>query len=72
MSKNEEEYGLTQKGLDAITEIIKRSPQYKELILKILDDLEDIKYDIIHDQEPDIIAYIEKWEKIRDESKTGK
>lgn len=35
------EYSLTKKGLDAITKIIKRSPQYKELIKEINIDLEE-------------------------------
>jgi len=33
------EYGLTQKGLDAVDKIIKRSPQYKELKRQIYEDL---------------------------------
>ena len=35
------EYGLTQKGLDAIDKIIKSSPQYKGLIKEFLEDLHD-------------------------------
>lgn len=61
MITKKKEYGLTQKGLDAITKIIERSPQYIALIDEALDDLEDIKYDVLHDQEFDIISYIEKW-----------
>lgn len=32
-----EEYGLSQKGLDAINKMIRESPQYKSLISKIKD-----------------------------------
>ena len=34
------EYSLTEKGLDTITKIIKRSPQYKELVKEFLDFIE--------------------------------
>ena len=34
-----DEYGLSQKGIDAIDRIIKSSPQYKELITEFLEDM---------------------------------
>lgn len=57
-----EEYGMTQKGLDAVDQIIKSSPQYKALISEIVEDLKylDILQDFEIDEKRAVI--IEKWE----------
>lgn len=59
-----EEYGMIQKGLDAVDRIIKESPQYKALIEGILEDLEDIRYNIEYDEEIDIIEIIERYKEM--------
>lgn len=58
------EYGLTQKGLNAIDKIIKRSPQYQALIVEFLEDLKSMLNSNCYRTINGIIA---KWEK-RNES----
>ena len=58
------EYGITQKGLDAIDRIIKKSPQYKALIQRFLEVLWKYPYERReYERERYIRYHAEKWEK---------